>query len=141
MQYFYKQALPNANIQKQKAASQFPSAFIFNTHYPNPVLDASGVHPYERRAKAETQNFNQTRRLAVQHQSSSSGDLALRGGAGMLVTGRPSDLRCDVGDRDWTGLLRSLLMKLRGVTPCTSRGDIGETGSFASRSCSNAVTN
>ena len=132
---------PNASVQNKKPLlSSHPLSFstpIILT----PNFRCQWYTPCERRAKAETQIFNQTRRLAVQHQSSSSGVLGLRGGAGMLVTGRPSDLRCDVGDRGWTGLLRLLLMKLRGVTRCTSRGDTGETGSFASRSCGKAVTN
>ena len=58
----------------------------------------------------------------------------------MLVTDRPSDLRTEVGDRGWVGLLRSLLMKLIGVTRCTSIGEAGEAGAYASRSCGGAVT-
>lgn len=47
MQYFYMQALPKRQYPKHESRfAPIPNPFLFNTHYLNLVLDASGIHPY-----------------------------------------------------------------------------------------------
>lgn len=103
-----------------------PSNHSFSTSpltIPNPVLMTyramlcRTVHPFiQRHAKSRrTQIEPHTLYSNSTIHSSSSGDLGLRGGAGMLMTGRPSDLLGEEGERGCTGLLRELALMLRGV--------------------------